>query len=544
MKPAELQEIIQIIEELPSQPNVTVPDTEVLREEAEMAAQRTEFGNYAYMSCVKNRSAGLTVYIGDGDIPQDKLNPAQEAIIRNMPATMRKVRDYLKRAPMYQMARTMGDNPEFTPHCTMFLSRYKKDCLRLAHMMHRSLLPRSNTPGPDLTLIMIPEWQEKDRQILVFPDEGLTIALGSDYYGEVKKAFLRMAMWKAKEKGMLGLHAGSKMIRAQGRDGRIHRIGMIIFGLTATGKTTHSCHNHDLDLEGEGVEIVQDDVVFLHSDGSALGTEKGYFIKTDGLTKKDQPLLFYAASQKDAVFENVMVDYEGKVHFQDETLTGNGRGIIQRTDLGDCMGETINLPPLEQMDKLLVAFITRRNTVLPIASKLTPAQAAGAFMLGESIESTGGDPKKAGESVRVVGTNPFLVGDEAKEGNWFYDFLLRSGDKVECYQLNTGGVGEIMERQEDGTKKMIRKVTRIEISEMASIIRGICRGTIEWVKEDNFSTFVPREVEGMDLSKYDPVNFYSKEEIEAMVSKLRNEREEYLHRYTNLKEDIRSSYSL
>jgi hypothetical protein len=32
---------------------------------------------------------------------------------------------------------------------------------------------------------------------------------------------------------------------------------------------------------GEGIEIVQDDVVFLKKDGSAYGTEKGFFLKTD-----------------------------------------------------------------------------------------------------------------------------------------------------------------------------------------------------------------------------------------------------------------------
>lgn len=89
-------------------------------------------------------------------------------------------------------------------------------------------------------------------------------------------------------------------------------------------------------------------------------------------------------------------------------------------------------------------FITRRNTIVPIVSKLTPEQAA-AFMLGESIETTASDPCRAGESVRVVGTNPFIIGDETKEGHIFYRLLKRNGDKIQCYLLNTGGVGEIIE---------------------------------------------------------------------------------------------------
>ena len=104
-------------------------------------------------------------------------------------------------------------------------------------------------------------------------------------------------------------------------------------------------------------------------------------------------------------------------------------------------------------------------------------------MLGESIESWGGYPKRVGESVRVVGTNPFIMGDEAEEGNRFLEFLDHYGQKVSCYLLNTGGVGEIAERQADGTRVARQKVTRVQIPEMAAIIRGIARGSIEWEED-------------------------------------------------------------
>jgi phosphoenolpyruvate carboxykinase (ATP) len=309
---------------------------------------------------------------------------------------------------------------------------------------------------------------------------------------------------------------------------------MIIFGLTATGKTTHTVHNHGLTEPGEDVKIIQDDVVFLNPDGSALGSERGFYIKTEGLKPETQPLLYKVATSKDTILENIMVDFKGKLYFEDETLTGNGRGIIQRGDLGEFMSESLNLPPISQLDKLFLAFITRRNTILPIASKLNPEQAAAAFMLGESIESTGGDPKRAGESVRVVGTNPFIIGDEAKEGNWIYDFIKRNEAKVECYSLNTGGVGEILERNPDGTKTMKQKVLRVQIPEMAAIIRGICKGTIEWIDEPHFHTKVPKKVEGADINKFNPLNFYSKEQVELLVKTLKNERLEYIKQFKEL----------
>ncbi|PIU65890.1 MAG: hypothetical protein COS84_06305, partial [Armatimonadetes bacterium CG07_land_8_20_14_0_80_40_9] len=355
--------------------------------------------------------------------------------------------------------------------------------------------------GPQEYLIHIPEWQEKDRQILAFPETGITYVLGTDYYGEDKKGFLRMAMWFAKQEGMLGLHAGAKVIKAKDKkSGKIKKYSMIIFGLTATGKTTHSCHDHDLNLKGEGIEIAQDDVVFLREDCSCLGTERGFYLKTEGVNPQIQPLIYNAVTKPGAIFENVMVDYRGDVYFGDETLTGNGRGIMQRDDFGKYKSESVNLPPVSELDGMIIIFITRGNTVVPIASKLTPEQAARAFMLGESIETSGSDPKRAGESVREVGTNPFIVGSEAEEGNRFYEIIKSHPQKIQCYLLNTGGIGEIREETEGGVKVVKQKVTRVEILEMAAIIRGIARGTITWAKEPYFGTQVPERVEGVDMS--------------------------------------------
>ncbi|MDI6784281.1 MAG: phosphoenolpyruvate carboxykinase, partial [bacterium] len=375
-------------------------------------------------------------------------------------------------------------------------------------------------------------------QILVFPEIGLTYVLGSDYYGEAKKGFLRMAMWQAKEQGMLGLHAGAKILKARGRDGKIRKYSMVIFGLTATGKTTHSCHDHGLTGKGEGIEIVQDDFVALRKDGSCLGTEQGFYLKTEGVNPEVQPLIYRAATTPNAIFENVMVDYLGNVLFDDETLTGNGRGIMQRLDFGDYAGPSINLPPLDEVDGLIVAFITRRNTVVPIVLKLSIEQAAAAFMLGESIESSGSDPRRAGESVREVGTNPFIVGSESEEGNIFYNFLKSHPEKIHCYLLNTGGVGEVTEISEEGTKVIRQKVIRVQIPEMASIIRGIVRDTIEWKKDENWNSMVPKKVEGMDMNRFELTKFYPEEKIEELVHQLRLERVEYIQKFKGLDPDI------
>ena len=528
------------IEDLYNRNNVIHPADWELRQMAENMGTLTEFGNVNFSTSVRNRSSAVTVYIGSEKVQQESISERQKAIIANAPETIKKVNEYIKTAPLVCVEQFTGHNELFNPHCRLYVSMHRKDCIRIPFMWSNTLFQGKRSEGhlPALDIIYVPEWQEKDRQILVIPEHGITYVLGTDYFGEAKKANLRMAMWAAKQEGMLGLHAGSKILKAKDKDGSLKKQSMIIFGLSATGKTTHACHDHGLTGEGEGVEIVQDDVIFWRKDGSALGSERGFFIKTDGLDPETQPLLYNAATKRKAVFENVLVDYQGNVGFNDCTLSGNGRGIIQLSDLAPYASDDINIPPVDEVDGLILAFITRRNTVLPIVSKLTPEQAAVAFMLGESIETSAGDPKRAGESIRVVGTNPFIIGDHGEEGNRFYDFVENNREKIECYLLNTGGVGEIMEVDSNGRKVMKRKVTRVEIPEMASIIRGIARKDIEWVADPFFNTMVPKEVEGVDMTRFDLKKFYTDEQINTFVNNLKTERRDYLSKYKTLHQEI------
>lgn len=535
----------EILKNLKRQKNVTKLSDQKLASLARQFGMATKYGNIAFHTTVKNRSAGLTVYLGSEKVMNRTWSSRQQEIINSTPKTLELIAAYLRKAPLVYIERTMGENKIFAPHCTLYVSLQRKEMLRLAYMWGQTFLPLQKAPGPHLQLVYIPEWQEKDRQILVFPEENITFVLGSDYYGESKKGMLRMGMYQVKSSSLgLGLHAGAKILRARQNDGKIHRLGMLIFGLTATGKTTHACHNHNLTDQGEGIGIIQDDVVFWCKDGSALGTERGWYVKTEGLNSKTQPLLYSAAIAKNAILENVMVDYQGEVYFDDDTLTGNGRCIIQRTDIRPSyLYENINLPPIEELDGLIVAFIIRRNTVVPIVSKLSLEQGTAFFMLGESIESSGSDPRRAGESVREVGTNPFIIGDYTEEGNIFYSLLKNYPGKIQCYLLNTGGIGEIVEQRPDGTKEIKQKVTRVEIPEMAAIIRGIARNAIEWEKEPYFGTLVPKGVEGVEMDRFLLKNFYNQEQIENLVHNLHRERVAWLEQFPELDRQIIQSIS-
>src|SRR3989338_1783682 len=68
---------------------------------------------------------------------------------------------------------------------------------------------------PDLITVCLPDWPEQ--KVLVFPDLGISLILGSDYVGETKMSFLRLAMYWTRKTWGLGLHAGSKTIRIKQR---------------------------------------------------------------------------------------------------------------------------------------------------------------------------------------------------------------------------------------------------------------------------------------------------------------------------------------
>ncbi|MCG2814975.1 MAG: phosphoenolpyruvate carboxykinase (ATP) [Candidatus Aminicenantes bacterium] len=372
------------------------------------------------------------------------------------------------------------------------------------------------------------------QQVLAIPEHNLNVALGTDYMGEDKKGFLRQAMWTADRLGMLGLHAGTKIVTVRDSADNLKTYGVFMFGLTATGKSTWSCHQLGLDhKKGEKTFVTQDDIVFLQNDGSALGSENNFFVKTD-VEKEYQEAMYNALIDRSAYYENVMIKADGNVDFLDESLTANGRSVLQRKKLIVELGgkkipiytKSIDLPSLDELDGLIFAFITRRNTMMSFAQELSPEQAVLAYLWGESTHSFASQPAKAGESVRIVGTDPFIIGSRASKVNRFYEIIMslvsRYPGKVKFMQYNTGGMGEIIETNEAGgtlNKQLIRKVKRVPIQLMAQIQRGDLRGSNTYEK----SLLGTKEIvkaEGRSLDEWNIRQFYSRDRIDLYIREL------------------------
>jgi phosphoenolpyruvate carboxykinase (ATP) len=459
----------------------------------------TQFGNIAVISRVRNRSAKFTEVIFDKLDADDRqtLSEAFRAI---------------EEKTLIQLDKTMCMDERFKKACRIYVDA---KFARLPFMWGNTLFP-SEDKQPDFITIALPDWRE--RRVYVFPDRGITIVLGTDYKGEIKKSMLRQIMYTVKQDGCLGLHAGSKILRVR-KDGKLNDVGFLFFGLSGTGKTSLSCHHHWLRWP-EGVVIRQDDVVILEPNGRAAGTEACYYIKTEGLKPTDQPLLYAAAVSPRAILENVRVYGEDNVvDFDDASLTSNGRAMVNRHDIAFTDG-SVDLDTVHN-----IIFITRHFHIVPPVMKLSPEWGAAAFMLGESVETSAGDPTQAGKSKRVVGTNPFIVGSEADEGNIFLD-VLRKNPTIQCYLLNTGWVG--------GEHRGVK----ISVKDSARIIEMIARDTITWKPDEFWAYEVPEEVPGLDMERFDPQNFYPADEIDRANRELRDERRDWLQGFKDLDPNI------
>lgn len=522
------------------QPNLRHVDAYELEDFATNYGIRTQHGSLAFSSNVRCSSLPLTVYVGSKEVTQKSLNPSQSEILRNLPSTLVKVHHYAKKVPFACVEKQMCNNESFGFHCTLFTSLCKKDSVRLPFLWGQSLFNLSQKRGQKLHLVCIPEWPAEQRQTIVFPEIGVTYVLGSDYFDEIRKGFLRMAMWFAKANGMLALYGGAKLVSCSDeKDKRIKNYGALFIGPSGTGKTTHLVDNLTLNRKEEGVEIVQDEVVFLRKYNQILGTEKTLWARTEGLDSRLRPLLWRAALNRQTNFENVIVDHQGRLDFQDSTLTNNGRALVQMQDLGQQVnpirpplsgtgGEDVDLPSIEKLDGLKIFIMAKLNTVVPPICKLEPYQAAALFILGESISDDCGDAR----IVRTPASNPYLIGNAEEETERLLNLIKNNKEKIETYLINTGSVGESQSKEHG--KKRKSKPKRIEIQDFSSIGKAIFKGNIKWEKSHHWHVLVPKTIENAHLDKYKLENFYSSDKIKEVISKLRIERQKYLKSFPKL----------
>ena len=132
------------------------------------------------------------------------------------------------------------------------------------------------------------------------------VILNTWYGGEMKKGMFSMMNYYLPLKGIASMHCSANT-DLNGEN------TAIFFGLSGTGKTTLSTDPKRL-LIGDDEHGWDDEGVF--------NFEGGCYAKVINLDKESEPDI-YNAIRRDALLENVTVDGEGKIDFNDKSVTEN-----------------------------------------------------------------------------------------------------------------------------------------------------------------------------------------------------------------------------
>jgi len=324
-----------------------------------------------------------------------------------------------------------------------------------------------------------PNWKEQGLNSDVFTVFNLTEKMqvigGTWYGGEMKKGMFAMMNYYLPLRGIAAMHCSANV----GKDGDT----AIFFGLSGTGKTTLST-DPKRQLIGDDEHGWDDQGVF--------NFEGGCYAKTIRLDKDSEPDIFNAI-KRDALLENVTVDENGKVDFNDGSVTENTRVSYPIYHI-----ENIVKPVSKAGHAKKVIFLTADAFgVLPPVSKLTKEQTKYHFLSGFTA-------KLAGTERGVTSPQPtfsacfgeaFLSLHPTKYGQELVKRMEAAG--AEAYLVNTGW---------NGTGK------RISIKDTRAIIDRILDGSIEKAETKMVPIFnleVPTALENVDTNILDPRNTYA-----------------------------------
>lgn len=305
--------------------------------------------------------------------------------------------------------------------------------------------------------------------------EKMQVIGGTWYGGEMKKGMFAMMNYYLPLQGIPSMHCSANV----GKDGDV----AIFFGLSGTGKTTLST-DPKRQLIGDDEHGWDDDGVF--------NFEGGCYAKTIRLDKDSEPDI-YKAIKRDALLENVTVDRDGKIDFDDSSVTENTRVSYPIYHI-----HNIVKPISKAGHAQKVIFLTADAFgVMPPVSKLSLEQTKYHFLSGFTA-------KLAGTERGITEPQPtfsacfgaaFLSLHPTKYGKELVERMQANG--AEAYLVNTGW---------NGTGK------RISIKDTRAIIDRILDGSIEKAETKKIPIFnltIPVALQGVDTQILDPRNTYA-----------------------------------
>ncbi len=323
-----------------------------------------------------------------------------------------------------------------------------------------------------------PNWQEQGLNSENFVAFNLTEKIqligGTWYGGEMKKGMFSMMNYYLPLQGIASMHCSANV----GKDGDV----AIFFGLSGTGKTTLST-DPKRQLIGDDEHGWDDNGIF--------NFEGGCYAKTINLSKESEPDI-YNAIRRDALLENVVVDEQGKIDFDDSSKTENTRVSYPIYHI-----DNIVKPVSRAGHAKKVIFLTADAFgVLPPVAKLTPEQTQYYFLSGFTA-------KLAGTERGITEPTPtfsscFGAAFLSLHPTQYADVLQKRMQEAgaEAYLVNTGW---------NGTGK------RISIKATRAIIDAILDGSIDHAETSVIPLFnltVPTRLAGVEGDILDPRNTY------------------------------------
>ena len=305
------------------------------------------------------------------------------------------------------------------------------------------------------------------------------VILNTWYGGEMKKGMFSMMNYYLPLKGIASMHCSANTDK-EGKN------TAIFFGLSGTGKTTLSTDPKRL-LIGDDEHGWDDNGVF--------NFEGGCYAKVIGLDKESEPDI-YNAIRRDALLENVTVDDNGKIDFNDKSVTENTR-VSYPIDHIEKIVKNVKPVSAGPAAKNVIFLSADAFGVLPPVSILTPEQTQYYFLSGFTA-------KLAGTERGITEPTPtfsacfgqaFLELHPTKYAEELVKKMKASGAKA--YLVNTGW---------NGTGK------RISIKDTRGIIDAILSGAILTAPTKTIPTFnfeVPTELPGVDSHILDPRDTYA-----------------------------------
>ena len=133
------------------------------------------------------------------------------------------------------------------------------------------------------------------------------VIINTWYGGEMKKGMFSMMNYYLPLKGIASMHCSANTNEKNET--------AIFFGLSGTGKTT---------LSTDPKRMLIGDDEHGWDDNGIFNFEGGCYAKVIGLDKESEPDI-YKAIRRNALLENVTVDADGKINFDDKSVTENTR---------------------------------------------------------------------------------------------------------------------------------------------------------------------------------------------------------------------------